>query len=413
MVRARVSFACVAFAFCLAVIFNVKPVVSTCVFDQDFGFKLNCAFKQSGIFRVRNLGGVKGYIGLGVSVGDELGFPQSLSNVEGSKRRSVSGSYWEAAAASAQKRADEMNGHPPAFKKISASMPMLRSAQPAPQPSISRSAVVGKTDDGREMTAFRNAIRKTVNTQRPVPVPQMLVERASVLPPLDAASDEKKLALIDAELEKNIEELAAAANVSVDTIRAALGDKNNRQQLQQAVAAVALLQGEPTTQATTTTIAMTRRPELANVVNIGPSVAQKPGVRYVMNAPKEYYPANYDKNYDDGFKTKVEMPQTSFQCGSQKHFPGLYADVDLGCMVFHVCALTDDGLVEKNFLCPENTLFDQSVLKCNWSVYVDCNQSESLYDANIPVSKSYQLMKALAFFSAYKNANSSPATTTA
>ncbi|XP_026286772.2 uncharacterized protein LOC113212334 isoform X1 [Frankliniella occidentalis] len=70
--------------------------------------------------------------------------------------------------------------------------------------------------------------------------------------------------------------------------------------------------------------------------------------------------------------------------------------------VFHVCALTDDGLIMKSFLCPESTLFDQTVLKCNWWFYVDCKASRRLYDSNIPVSKSYQLMKALAFFSSYK-----------
>lgn len=70
--------------------------------------------------------------------------------------------------------------------------------------------------------------------------------------------------------------------------------------------------------------------------------------------------------------------------------------------VFHVCALTDDGLIMKSFLCPESTLFDQTVLKCNWWFYVDCRASRRLYDSNIPVSKSYQLMKALAFFSSYK-----------
>ncbi|KAJ1531933.1 hypothetical protein ONE63_000574 [Megalurothrips usitatus] len=70
--------------------------------------------------------------------------------------------------------------------------------------------------------------------------------------------------------------------------------------------------------------------------------------------------------------------------------------------VFHVCALTEDGLIMKSFLCPESTLFDQTVLKCNWWFYVDCKASRRLYDSNIPVSKSYQLMKALAFFSSYK-----------
>lgn len=71
--------------------------------------------------------------------------------------------------------------------------------------------------------------------------------------------------------------------------------------------------------------------------------------------------------------------------------------------VFHVCALTDDGLIMKSFLCPESTLFDQTVLKCNWWFYVDCKGSKNLYDSNLPVSKSYQLMKALTFFSNYKN----------
>jgi len=68
--------------------------------------------------------------------------------------------------------------------------------------------------------------------------------------------------------------------------------------------------------------------------------------------------------------------------------------------VFHVCALTDDGLIMKSFLCPESTLFDQTILKCNWWFYTDCNSSRSLYDSNLPVSKSYQLMKSLAFFNA-------------
>lgn len=74
--------------------------------------------------------------------------------------------------------------------------------------------------------------------------------------------------------------------------------------------------------------------------------------------------------------------------------------------VFHVCALTDDGLIMKSFLCPESTLFDQTILKCNWWFYVDCKNSKKLYDSNIPISKSYQLMKALTFFSSYKTDSS-------
>lgn len=52
-----------------------------------------------------------------------------------------------------------------------------------------------------------------------------------------------------------------------------------------------------------------------------------------MNAPKEYYPVGYEKNFDDNFTTKVDLPPTTFHCGDQKHFPGLYGDVELGCMV--------------------------------------------------------------------------------
>ena len=40
---------------------------AVCVLESDFGFRLNCAFKKSGLFRVRNLGGVKGYVGAGMS----------------------------------------------------------------------------------------------------------------------------------------------------------------------------------------------------------------------------------------------------------------------------------------------------------------------------------------------------------
>lgn len=42
-----------------------RCVQSTCVLETDFGLSLNCGLKKSGMFRVRNLGGLKGYVGLG------------------------------------------------------------------------------------------------------------------------------------------------------------------------------------------------------------------------------------------------------------------------------------------------------------------------------------------------------------
>ena len=75
-----------------------------------------------------------------------------------------------------------------------------------------------------------------------------------------------------------------------------------------------------------------------------------------MNAPKEYYPVGYDKNFDDNFKSKVDLPLTSFHCGDQKHFPGLYADQDLNCMVriFYKISLTCQiykNIISRCFTC--------------------------------------------------------------
>lgn len=67
-----------------------------------------------------------------------------------------------------------------------------------------------------------------------------------------------------------------------------------------------------------------------------------------MNAPKEYYPVGYEKNFDDNFVSKVDLPETSFYCGDQKHFPGLYGDEDLGCMVMIAIYYINIILIYKN-----------------------------------------------------------------
>ncbi|XP_046804559.1 uncharacterized protein LOC111676532 isoform X2 [Lucilia cuprina] len=205
----------------------------------------------------------------------------------------------------------------------------------------------------------------------------------------------------------SVEELARAANVSVDTIKHAIYVREQQMRAEQRAMLAAKLREEfirtststSSTTTSTTTTTTTPRPVLQYFENANALSENK--MSKVMNAPKEYYPVGYDKNFDDNFKSKVDLPPTSFSCAKQKHFPGLYADTDLGCMVFHVCALTDDGMVRKSFLCPENTLFDQTILKCNWWFYVDCSASKSVYDSNIPISKSYQLMKSLTYFSKF------------
>lgn len=44
---------------------TINQIQCTCVLESDFGFSINCNFKKSGLFRVRNLGGVKAHFGLG------------------------------------------------------------------------------------------------------------------------------------------------------------------------------------------------------------------------------------------------------------------------------------------------------------------------------------------------------------
>ncbi|EFN80140.1 hypothetical protein EAI_05947 [Harpegnathos saltator] len=498
-----------------------REALGTCVFQSDFGFVLNCAFKKSGLFRVRNLGGVKGYVGLGFSVGDELGFSQSLSNLESAKRRSVqanraNGSAFNPSNTASNRddaRTTSLNNRSvvPPFKPlpVGAARPMAQ--QPERQKLVvqQNATAIGKQGTSamqplvqQEITALRQqqqrmhqeaklkqqqrmqqealalqqpqviTVPKLPNIVAAIPSGGQVVEvdalpssktatnMASLngaLPPfvamppssakitdrisnsgtllqdsdnevskddysqvqLPLPSDEmaasvNEMTLLSLQpvsengqslpfqyndkrqtinipslapiqgMETSLKTLAEASNITLEALETAILLKQQQILKKQ--------QGPTTTTSSTTT---TTAAPLKNRYNSG---ATK-----VMNAPREYYPVGYDKNFDDNFASRVDLPDTSFYCGDQKHFPGLYADEDLGCMVFHVCALTDDGLIMKSFLCPESTLFDQTILKCNWWFYVDCKASKSLYDSNIPISKSYQLMKALAFFSAYKN----------
>lgn len=111
----------------------------------------------------------------------------------------------------------------------------------------------------------------------------------------------------------SIQALSAATNISAEAIETALILR--QQQILKKKAA------SSTSTSTTTYIPPTVPPR------------QVFSRHKVMNAPKEYYPVGYDKNFDDNFASRVDLPETSFYCGDQKHFPGLYADEDLGCMV--------------------------------------------------------------------------------
>ncbi|XP_050711961.1 uncharacterized protein LOC126996015 isoform X2 [Eriocheir sinensis] len=124
-----------------------------------------------------------------------------------------------------------------------------------------------------------------------------------------------------------------------------------------------------------------------------PSFAAKMFV--VREAPQEYYPPGY-KPTEPLQRTPptVEVPRTKFFCEEQRYLPGLYADTQLGCKVFHMCLPAAVGNTQTSFLCPNMTLFDQSILQCNWWYYVRCEDSPQNYDANLPLAISYRRVNA-------------------
>ncbi|KAJ0172372.1 hypothetical protein K1T71_012345 [Dendrolimus kikuchii] len=544
---------------CLLLLANFIDIVQpTCVLESDFGFKINCAFKKSGLFRVRNLGGIKAHASLGFSLGDELGFEQSLTNQDPSRRRSVNvkngappNLIAEVKPTAKQEKRGKQNRimmrpvapapsrpNPAAMDKLSTlhrrgsttmqpivvqvptmeipKNPTITQAKPMrmgippfrPLPSkedtlkvlpitsstrknytplqIPQSKGPGLAYQSEiypsnshisntmsQMTAVHFApfkspivvdpqVTPTIKTVPFVPMPispassvtsvalspslaltemkapnlfsnqKLSIQKtnpiSNFLDPvphqvhqvanyayntkkvddyntITGYGDDTTLKFNKEDINAKIAEIAKAGNISMEAVEAAIALR--QQQLLNKYASFPVPSSTTSTTTSTTQqpvgVQFEPEPEIV-VASIAPRPQQQriPTSGKVMNAPKEYYPVGYEKNFDDHFQSKVDLPDTNFHCGDQKYFPGLYGDESLGCMVFHVCALTDDGLVMKSFLCPESTLFDQTILKCNWWFYVDCKNTRKLYDTNIPVSKSYQLMKALTFFSSYK-----------
>lgn len=107
------------------------------------------------------------------------------------------------------------------------------------------------------------------------------------------------------------------------------------------------------------------------------------------------------------------IPKTSFTCEGKPILPGLYADEETGCRVYHYCAAPapvkanivqqqqqlqelepqqpelgqlQDAPVEteqfKSFFCGEGTLFSQKLLVCDHTTNVVCSDSARYYATN-------------------------------
>lgn len=75
-----------------------------------------------------------------------------------------------------------------------------------------------------------------------------------------------------------------------------------------------------------------------------------------------------------------DFPKTSFSC-RDKNSGEYYADIELGCQVYHICAQGQfNRLTKMSFACPNGTLFSQSSRICNSEDKVYCQLSERYYD---------------------------------
>ncbi|KAB7496695.1 hypothetical protein Anas_03239, partial [Armadillidium nasatum] len=149
---------------------------------------------------------------------------------------------------------------------------------------------------------------------------------------------------------------------------------------------------------TTTPPPPTIGPEMSQLLNVPvgmsadsdnvPSFAAKMFV--VREAPFEYYPPHYDDYNPHRPKLTVQIPRTKFYCEEQKYPPRNIRGLDM----FHLCVPSSVGSTLTSYLCPNGTLFDQSILQCNYWYNVDCESSVSDYDANLALALSYRRINA-------------------
>ncbi|KAH9381314.1 hypothetical protein HPB48_011742 [Haemaphysalis longicornis] len=67
------------------------------------------------------------------------------------------------------------------------------------------------------------------------------------------------------------------------------------------------------------------------------------------------------------------IPSTGFDC-NEKQFPGMYADTDAGCQVWHMCTGVPNLGARHSFLCPNGTIFNERRGVCDWWYNVECSE---------------------------------------
>lgn len=111
------------------------------------------------------------------------------------------------------------------------------------------------------------------------------------------------------------------------------------------------------------------------------AVTAKP--KFVQLDDNLYVPNSYHVSAVPGeagrdYPALATVPPTSFSCPAHPH-PGLYADEEAGCQVFHICQ--SSGL-HHSFLCPNGTVFNQQFFVCDWWYNFACERAQRFFELN-------------------------------
>ncbi|XP_018009468.1 proteoglycan 4-like [Hyalella azteca] len=120
--------------------------------------------------------------------------------------------------------------------------------------------------------------------------------------------------------------------------------------------------------------------------DLGPSQAVAAAAsqpNFVRAGNNIYIPEEYDESSIPGvagvdYPVHHQVPETGFQCQAQQH-PGLYADTDARCQVFHIC---QESGQHDSFLCPNGTVFNQQYFVCDWWYNFLCDSAEQYFGLN-------------------------------
>lgn len=118
------------------------------------------------------------------------------------------------------------------------------------------------------------------------------------------------------------------------------------------------------------------------------------------------YEGEYDELQDES-EAALGLPADSrsirdqlvdeFTCEGRPY--GYYADIANECQVFHICQPVTyaDGETETfkwSMICPEQTVFDQSTLVCDWPINaIPCEESEAFMDGPTSINARFGVVE--------------------